>query len=123
MFHFQRNYFFLSLAIFLSLIYIAIYVNDQFVRPFLGDVLVVFFLYFFLKSLIKIKNYYLAHSVLIFAFLVEFSQYFNLVNVLGLQDNQLARIIIGATFDVLDLLAYTIAWAVIFIVDYYWYRK
>ncbi len=99
------------------LVYIALFVNDKFVRPFLGDVIVVVWLYLFLKSFITINRYKLAHFVLVFAYAVEVSQYLNLVSTLGLQHISAVRVILGATFDWLDLFAYTISWACILLIE------
>lgn len=67
----------------------------------------------------SINTYKLAVGVLLFSYGVEIAQYFNLVSLLGLQNIKLARIIIGSTFDWLDLVAYTIGWFVIFLTDKY----
>ena len=48
-----------------------------------------------------------AISVLIFSYAVEILQFFNIVNRLGLQNSRLARIIIGSSFEWIDLIAYT----------------
>lgn len=103
----------------LILVYIALFVNDQFVRPFLGDVLVVGWLYLFLKSFINIHNNKLAHAVLIFACALEVAQFYNLVTILGLEHIKIARIIIGSTFDWLDMLAYGIGWVFILSIEGY----
>ena len=107
-FRFDSRYFSASLLLLLVLIAIAIWVNDQFVRPFLGDVLVVIWLYLLLRSLLTWPRRHIALFVLLFAYTVEVLQYFQLVVLLGWQDIRLARIIIGATFDYWDLLAYTL---------------
>lgn len=116
MFYFNKKYFFWSITLFLVLVYIALFVNDKFVRPFLGDVIVVGWLYLSLKSFIKGNCYKLAHFVLVFAYAVEVSQYLNLVSILGLQHIDAVRIIFGATFDWLDLVAYTIGWGCILLI-------
>ena len=101
-----------SFCIFLLLlaieIWIAKYVHDRFIRPFVGDVLVVILIYFFLKSFIQTNNRFLLFGVWIFACLVEVLQSFHLVKMLGLQDNKLMVIILGATFDWYDLVAYSV---------------
>ena len=116
-FYFSQKYFFWSFTLFLVLVYIALFVNDQFVRPFLGDVIVVGWLYLCLKSFTKFNSYMLAHFVLLIAYVVEASQYLNLVTILGLKHIDAARIILGATFDWLDLLAYTFGWSCILFIE------
>jgi hypothetical protein len=56
-------------------------------------------------------------GISLFAFAVELGQYFDLVTMLGLQHNRLARIIIGTTFDVRDLLAYAVGGLLVLAVD------
>jgi len=119
LFRFNKNYFFLNVILFLVLAYIALYVKDQFVRPILGDVLVVGWLYLFLASFIKLPWYKLAHFVLFVAYAIEVAQYFNLITILGLQHIEVVRIIFGSTFDWLDLVAYTIGWICVLLIEYY----
>jgi len=116
---FNKKYFIVSFIFLLVLVYIALFINDQFIRPFLGDVLVVGWLYLFLKSFIKIQSNKLANAVLIFACVLEVAQFYNLVAVLGLGHIKIARIIIGSTFDWLDILAYTIGWIFILLIERY----
>ncbi len=116
MFTFRKNYFFGFLILLLVEIYIAIYVHDSFIRPFFGDFLVVILLYCLLRSFLKIDWLWVAIGVLIFSFVLEVMQYFKLVNMLGLQDVKLARIVIGTSFAWEDLVAYTLGiWTVVFI--------
>jgi len=110
---FNLHYLLMNISLFIVLILIALFVHDQFIRPFVGDVLVVVWMYLFFKSFLDVNNYKLASYVLVFACSVEVAQYFELVKMLGLQDITAARIIIGSTFDYLDLLAYVIGWILI----------
>lgn len=113
MFGLSKKYFLSSLVGLSVLVYIALYVHDQFVRPFLGDVIVVIWLYLCLKAVVKINSYETAHFTLLFSYGIETAQYFNVVSILGLQHITPIRIIFGATFDWLDILAYTIGWGCI----------
>ncbi len=110
---FNKAYFVCCLVLFALLAYIALFVNDQFVRPFLGDVIVVVWLYTVFKSFLLVKSSWLAHFVLLFSYAIEVAQYFKLVSLLGLEHIKAVRIIFGATFDWLDLLAYTLGWLLI----------
>ncbi|MEI6330049.1 MAG: DUF2809 domain-containing protein [Pseudanabaena sp. ELA645] len=96
-------------------VYIAIFVKDQFIRPFGGDVLVVILIYCFVKSFWKIKTNIAALSVFIFACAIEGLQYFNLIDRLGWRQYQLLVIILGATFSWEDILAYAIGTAIVLI--------
>ena len=52
-----------------------------------------------------------------FAFAVEISQLFNLIDVLGLGASRLARVVLGNTFDYGDLAAYTAGCAIALCLD------
>ena len=112
---FNRHYFLASMLLLVTLVGIAMFVRDSFVRPFFGDVLVVIWMYTFLAAFLSIRPFVLSLFVLAFAYCVEIGQYFRLVDVLGLQSNRIASIVIGSTFDWLDLLAYTLGWGVIWL--------
>lgn len=100
------KYAFITLLILLAEIAIALFVHDRFIRPFVGDLLVVVLLYFGFRTILKAARKSVAIGVLIFALIIEGLQYFNLVELLGLAGNRLASIVLGSTFDWLDLLAY-----------------
>jgi hypothetical protein len=107
-FRFQKKYFILTLLLFVTEVLIALYMNDDFVRPYVGDFLVVILLYCFLKSFLPIRTLTLAIVVLVFAYTLEVAQYFQLANHLGLPDRSIFRIIIGSSFEWSDMLAYTL---------------
>ena len=55
--------------------------------------------------------------VLLFSYLVEVLQYFNFVEIIGLQDNKLARIVIGTSFSWWDILFYTLGILFVILVE------
>ena len=103
---FSKKYAILSVGLFVVEIFIALFAHDRIIRPFVGDMLVVILIFTLCRTVVKVNYFRLALCVLIFSFAVEIGQYFNLISILGLQHNALARIVIGMTFDVHDLLAY-----------------
>jgi hypothetical protein len=105
-FKFNKTYFFLFLLLLVIEILIALFVHDSFIRPYIGDVLVVILLYCFIKSFFTSPVMKTAIAVLLFACIIETLQYFNLVQKLGLQHSKAARIIIGSAFEWKDMLAY-----------------
>ena len=112
--NFSKKYFLIFTGILLTEIYIAVYVHDQFVRPLVGDLLVVLLIYSFVRAFIEAKNNnIIAIFVLLFAYLVELGQYFQLVSRLGLANSKLASTIMGTSFDWNDMLAYTIGFILI----------
>lgn len=105
---FSRTFFLLTGILFLVEVFIALYVRDSFVRPFMGDVLVVMLIYSFLRTFWANTGTRLILSVCLFAFLVEFSQYFDPVGRLGLEQHRVIAVLWGRTFSWLDLLAYLV---------------
>lgn len=95
MFQFNKKSFIISILIFLIEVIIALYINDRIIRPFIGDILVVILIYYFIKSFINTKTINIAIFTLLFSFLVEALQYFKFVDLIGLGHNKVARIIIG----------------------------
>ena len=87
-------------------VYIALFVHDNFIRPYFGDVLVVIVVYLFMRIIIPEGVKYMILYVFIFAVFVEILQCFNLIKVLGLSNNTVARIVFGSTFDIKDILCY-----------------
>ena len=96
---------------------IALFVHDQFIRPYIGDFLVVILIYCFVKSFLNTRVLPTALGVLLFAYTVELLQYFHIVEVLGLQHSRAARIIIGSSFEWLDMLAYTLGILMVILVE------
>ena len=101
-FQFNKNYFFLFLLLLIVEILIALFVHDSFIRPYIGDLLVVVLIYCFVKAFFTTP----VIAVLLFACVIEVLQYFNYADKLGLQHSKVARIIIGSSFDWKDIVAY-----------------
>lgn len=117
MFTFRKNYFFFFILLLVVEVLIAVYVHDNFVRPYIGDVLVVVLLYCFLKAFVKVPVIPAAIVVLIFSFVIETLQYFNIVDRLGLEHSKLARTVIGTSFAWEDIWAYIAGFILILIAE------
>ena len=117
MFKFRKTYLIVTIVLFIIELLIALYVNDDFIRPYIGDVLVVILIYCFFRSFLNIKFFTLAVSVLVFAYCVEVLQYFRIVEVLGLQDNKIMSVIIGTSFSWEDLIAYLVGFLFIIVAE------
>ena len=87
---------------------IALYVHDEFIRPYVGDVLVVIVVYCFVRIFVPDKCRLLPLYVFLFAAGVEVLQYFELVKRLGLENNTFLRGLIGSVFDMKDILCYAV---------------
>lgn len=95
---------FVVLLVLLALI--ALYVHDGFVRPYVGDMLVVILLYWFVRIFIPTGCRLLPLYVFLFAACVEGLQYIRLLERLGLEGNRLAHIVFGSVFDWKDVGCY-----------------
>lgn len=96
----------ITAAVFLIEILIALFVHDRFIRPFIGDVLVVVLIYFAVSSVIKAPPIQLAGAVWLFACVIEWAQYMQLAAWLGLQKGSILYVALGATADWMDVVAY-----------------
>lgn len=115
---FNKTYSLLALLLFIIEALIASYIKVGFIRHTFGDFLVVIMLYFFFKSFIKAKSIYIAIAVLILAFVIEFLQLTNLLEFLQLKNNTLVKTILGSTFNISDLIAYTLGLSTVLFIEY-----
>ena len=115
---------FLNLLLFLILlaieVLIALFIHDSFVRPYVGDILVVAVIYFFLRIFIPEKYPWLPAAVFAFAIAVEISQRFCLVERLGIT-NPILRIVLGSVYDTADIFCYGVG--CIFLFAYEWIHR
>lgn len=105
---FNKKFFLLTLLLFITEVLIALFVKDRFVRPYVGDYLVVMLIYCFVRTFLNSPVLPTAIAVLLFAYLIETLQYFRLVDRLGLEHNIIAKTVIGYGFSWIDMLAYTL---------------
>ena len=105
----QRIKYLIAFIILLCIeILIAIYVHDTFIRPYVGDLLVVVVLYCIVKVIIPDKYRLIPFWIFVFAAFIECLQYLKWVERLGIENNALLRILMGATFDWKDIVCYGI---------------
>lgn len=114
MFKFNKKYFLFSIILFITELFIALYVHDNIIRPYIGDMLVVILIYCSVKSFFDIKPLNLATYTLIFAYTIELLQYLNLLEHLGLKGNKITTILLGGSFDWIDLINYALGIIIVF---------
>ena len=117
MFHFNKIYFRLALLLFVIEVLMALFLYDDFIRPYFGDVLVVILIYCTIKSFIKASVLSVAIFTLLFSFTIETMQYFKIVKLLGMQHSKLANTVIGNSFSWIDILAYTVGIIIVFFIE------
>lgn len=96
----------LFLTVLLSEILIALFVNDNFVRPYVGDMLVTVLICCFVRIFFPKGAKLLPVYVFLFAAAVEVCQYFDIVKLLGLENNTFFSVLLGRTFSFPDILCY-----------------
>jgi hypothetical protein len=117
MFNFNKRYFALTLLLLIIEFIIGADVHDDVIRPYGGDFLVVILIYCLVKSFLNVPVFKTACGILLFSYIVEVSQYFHLVELLGLQNSKIAKILLGTSFSFTDLLAYTLGIVLVIIVE------
>lgn len=98
-------------------IVIALFVNDAFVRPYVGDMLVTSLLCYLCRVIVPNNVRLLPVYVFMFAAAVEIGQYFDLVALLGLENNRILSIALGRTFSWLDIGCYAVGCAAAYFLD------
>ena len=102
----RRFYFFCTTILFLIELFIALFVHDAIIRPYIGDVLVTMLVYCFIRTILPVGIRLLPLYVFIFACVVEFLQYLHFIEIVGLSGNPIARTVIGTSFSWVDILCY-----------------
>ncbi|ADZ83675.1 ribosomal maturation YjgA family protein [Cellulosilyticum lentocellum] len=105
----QRIKYLIAFTILLCIeILIAICVHDTFIRPYVGDLLVVVVLYCIVRVIIPDKYRLIPFWIFVFAAFIECLQYMKWVERFGIENNAFLRILMGATFDWKDIVCYGI---------------
>ena len=102
----RLGYLVAAIGIFLIELFIALFVRDKFIRPYVGDMLVGVLLYTCIRIVLPEKPRLLPLYVFMLSTCVEILQGMNIVERLGLQENRFFSVLIGTTFDVKDILCY-----------------
>lgn len=116
-------YIIIFIAIFTVETCIALFVHDDLVRPYIGDVIVMWAVYCLAQIILggRFGSYKVAVGSLIFAFFVELLQKFRIVDVLGIK-SPILRTIIGTSFAPADLVCY-LAGTAVTVAGIWLYRK
>lgn len=117
------RYLLFAIVLFVVEVLIALYVRDSIVRPYVGDYLVVIMIYCFVKAFIKASPLKVAIGVLLFSYMIEFLQYFNFLEAIELENNKVAKIVLGHGFEWMDLVAYTLGIGTVLLLEWRSNRK
>ena len=114
----QRLMYVLMLIVLLGVeVGIALFVHDDFVRPYIGDVLVTVLLCCLCRVVLPEGVPALPLYVFVFAALVEAAQYVDVVKLLGWENNAFLSTIIGRTFSWADILCYGVGCLVFWMIE------
>ena len=113
----------LFLFLFLAEIFIALFVKDLFIRPYVGDCLVTVLLCSFGRIFFPVRVRWLPAFVCGFSFAVEALQAFDLVKLLGMENNALLSTVLGRTFSGWDLVCYAVGCLAFFLLDRFLIRR
>jgi len=115
---FYKWYFVSAILLFAIEFIIGADFHDTIIRPYGGDFLVVILIYCLIKSFVNTPPVKTAAAVLILSYVVEISQYFQLVKHLGLAHSRIAKILLGTSFSFTDILAYTLGILAVLIIGH-----
>jgi len=96
---------------------IAAFVRDNFVRPYVGDMLVTVLICCLMRIFWVSGAHFLPLWVFLFATAVEIGQYFDIVRMMRLENCPFLSVAIGNTFSAADLLCYAIGCLFFFIAE------
>ncbi len=102
-------------------VFIGVFVHDDFIRPFVGDVLVTALLCA-MGRIVFPKWNWLPFMVMMFSFKVEIVQMLELDQLLGIEGTVLGAIV-GSTFDPNDIVCYSVGIAVFSLTEFIIKRK
>ena len=112
----NSKYILLTLLLLIIEITIAVFVHDQFIRPFFGDFLAIILVYCELR-IFKQNILKTALMSLFIAYFIEILQYFKFIEITGLIKFKILAVVIGNSFSWLDILAYCFGFAFILLIE------
>lgn len=99
-----------TILLLLTEVFIALFVHDDFIRPYVGDILVVVLLYAFARVFLPEKHRLLPLWIFLFAVGVECLQLVRATELLS-ANNGFLLVLMGSSFDVKDILCYAVGCA------------
>jgi hypothetical protein len=117
MLRFSFVYLLWAVVLFIMEVLIAAFMHDAFIRPTFGDYLVVILMYCSFRTVVQANYRNMCLAVLCLAYFIELTQYFHLIELLGLKHSRPAQWILGNGFSWGDMLAYTLGVATIWGVE------
>ncbi len=104
----NKTYLVISILLLIVELIIAIFVNDQFIRPIFGDYLASILLFYMIATISKLSETKIALITLLISYTIEILQYIHLLELLHLDKIKILNIVLGNSFSWTDMLAYTL---------------
>lgn len=96
---------------------IALYAHDEWIRPYGGDIIIIFVIYTFIRMLVPHGFVSLPVIILLFACLAEGLQYINIADRLGLGDIEFFNVLLGTVGDMRDIICYAVGCLILIIYE------
>ena len=106
----------ISVLLFAAELCIALFVKDSFIRPYVGDILVIPLLCSLFRMIVPNKPRFLGLYAVISGVIAEMLQLIRMDEILGI-DGTVLGIIMGSTFDIKDIVCYVTGGILFFILD------
>jgi len=103
----KLKYLSISLVLLLIEVIIALFLHDNIIRPYIGDILAVILVYCAVRAFAPDNMIFLPLYVFLFAVFIELLQ-FAIVPLLHFGNNTVLKTIVGSVFDWVDILCYFI---------------
>ena len=115
----RKKYLYLcGITLSLCIIILIYFKDNSLVRGFVGDSIFTVMLYFMLRAVfINIRTINIGMFIILITYGVEILQYYDITDKVGILNNNIGRIVFGATFDPKDLIAYTIGLVIAVLYD------
>lgn len=122
MFRFHFSYFVILISLLLVEVLIAVFLHDDFIRPFVGDFLSSIVVFYFIKSFFNLDNFRAAMISLLFSYFIEALQFVHFLQFSGLKKYKIIAIMLGNSFSWGDMLAYTLGVWAVYLIQKRWFR-
>tara|TARA_R100001369_G_scaffold92228_1_gene136295 strand:+ start:898 stop:1296 length:399 start_codon:yes stop_codon:yes gene_type:complete len=117
---FNKNYLVLAHTIFLVELAIALIIKTGFIRYTFGDYLVVVLLYAIFRGCTNLSVWASGMVVLLIAYGIELLQLTPFLTYFNLQGSFTAKLILGSTFHMSDIAAYTLGINTVLLIEIYY---
>ena len=113
----MRKKYILTFIILLIIEYLIGTLKQGIIRENIGDILVVPCIYTLLRIILPNKIKHLSLYVLVFAIIIELLQLSNITTLIS-NNNKILNIALGSTFDIKDIISYTIGYILIILIEH-----